>query len=198
MLRFLRSEQAPATDAELVAKYQSTGEQHYLGQLYDRYLELVFGVCLKYFKDHTLAEDAVMAIYEELTSKVREHEIRQFRSWLHVLVKNHCLMQLRKDKKNITVSFDPNFMQSAEDLHPLNDPAIQNGQEAALKDCLSKLKIEQRFCINLFYFEGKSYKEIAEMRLDEVGTVRSYIQNGRRNLRKCIEKKNSAVKGKSK
>ncbi len=198
MLRFFRSEQAPATDAELIAQYQSTGEQRFLGQLYDRYLELVFGVCLKYLGDPNLAEDAVMAIYEELINKVKAHEIRQFQSWLHVLAKNHCLMQLRSDKKKITVSFDPNFMQSAEELHPLNDPAIQNGHEAALKACLEKLKIEQKFCINLFYFEGKSYKEIAEMRMDEVGTVRSYIQNGRRNLRKCIEKKNKALKGKEK
>ncbi|GJM34415.1 MAG: DNA-directed RNA polymerase sigma-70 factor [Saprospiraceae bacterium] len=195
MLRFFRTEQTVAADAELVAKYKSTNEQKYLGQLYDRYLELVYGVCLKYLKDQTLAEDAIIAIYEELITKVREHDIRQFRSWLHVLVKNHCLMQLRRDKKNITVSFDPNFMQSIEELHPLLEEGQQNGQEAALKVCLDKLKIEQKSCIKLFYYEGKSYKEIAEMRVDEVGTIRSYIQNGRRNLRKCLEKKNKAHKG---
>ena len=104
MLRLLRRNTTEKSDDELVQLYQKSGDLEVLGVLYERYVELVYGVCLKFFKEKTRAEDAVMVIFEVLVEKVRTQEIRQFRPWLHVVAKNHCLMQLRK--KDRTVSFD--------------------------------------------------------------------------------------------
>jgi RNA polymerase sigma factor (sigma-70 family) len=155
-------------------------------------VELVYGVCLKFFKEKTKAEDAVMAIFETLVEKVRTQEIRQFRPWLHVVAKNHCLMQLRK--KNHTVSFDEmtlatqaEVVHSAGVLHPV-DVLEAEPQQTALKNCIEKLPAQQRHCVEQFYYEDKSYKEIADMTGDALGLVRSNIQNGRRNLRICLEK----------
>ena len=92
MLRFLRSKGADLSDEELLSKYRQQSDMQALGQLYDRYLELTYGVCLKYLKSASRAEDAVMHIFEELSEKVLKHDIKQFRSWLYVLAKNHCLM----------------------------------------------------------------------------------------------------------
>lgn len=186
MFKIFKKRPQQQTDAELVARYQDSGDMDVLGVLYERYVELVYGVCLKYFKDSGLAEDAVMNIFEELTKKVKKHDIQNFRPWLHVLAKNHCLMQLRK--KKITVSFDPQFMQSDEVVHPTFGEATENGELKALKGCIEQLPDNQQQCVTWFYLEEKSYKEIAQMTDLELGKVRSYIQNGRRNLRNCMEK----------
>lgn len=188
MFRFLRSKPSGDSDGELIERFKETGDSDSLARLYERYLALVFGLCLKYLEDATLAEDAVMSIFEELLVKVPHHEIRNFRSWLYTFAKNHCLMQLRREGKNPTVLFDPGFMHSQENLHPMDEPA-ENGREQVLRECMRTLSPQQRSCIKLFYYEGKSYKEIAEMKCEEVGHIRSYIQNGRRNLRNCIETK---------
>ncbi len=192
MLKFLRRNIADKSDEELVQLYQKGGDLEVLGTLYERYVELVYGVCLKFFKEKTKAEDAVMAIFETLVEKVRTQEIRQFRPWLHVVAKNHCLMQLRK--KNHTVSFDEmtlatqaEVVHSAGVLHPV-DVLEAEPQQTALKNCIEKLPAQQRHCVEQFYYEDKSYKEIADITGDALGLVRSNIQNGRRNLRICLEK----------
>lgn len=148
-------------------------------------MELVYGVCLKYFKNREKAEDGVMSIFEELTKKLKKHQIENFRGWLSVVARNYCLMQLRK--KEITVSFDPAFMHSDEAVHPTFGEET-NGEEQALKNCIEKLPEKQKQCIHWFYFDNKSYKEIAEMTGEELGRVRSNIQNGRRNLKICMER----------
>ncbi len=192
MLKFFRKNITEKSDDQLVQLYQQGGDLEVLGVLYERYVELVYGVCLKYFKEKTKAEDGVIAIFEILVEKVRTQEIRQFRPWLHVVAKNHCLMQLRK--KDRTVSFDDMLpttqaavVQSAGVLHPV-DAFEEDGEQLALKKCIEGLPPQQKHCVEQFYFEEKSYKEIADLTGDDLGLVRSYIQNGRRNLRICMEK----------
>lgn len=189
MLRFLRSKTVGLSDEELLSQYREQSDMSALGQLYDRYLELIYGVCLKYLKDEAKAEDAVMNIFEELTQKVQKHEIKQFRSWVYVLAKNFCLMQLRKGKKHINVSFEQDFMHSDSLLHPIHEAHQEDEREHHLEQCLAQLTTEQKQCIDLFYYQDKSYKEIAVLKKEEVGKIRSYIQNGRRNLKLCIEKR---------
>lgn len=176
------------TDAELVKRYQQNGDLDLLGQLYQRYMPLVYGVCLKYLQDESKAEDAVMNIFEELVGKVREHDIAQFRGWLYVLAKNHCRMYLRKHSKVKLESLNGVFMQIEEVEHPMDEDVIPELE--ALRPCLEKLPGKQRQCIDLFYYQNKSYREIAEITGEALGRVRSNIQNGRRNLRICLEKKN--------
>ncbi|GAB4248887.1 MAG: sigma-70 family RNA polymerase sigma factor [Saprospiraceae bacterium] len=194
MLRFFRKHEKAYTDEELVRLYREEGDVDHLGMLYERYIELVYGVCLKYFKSSVKAEDAVMAIFEELVRKLRQHEVRNFKPWLHTLARNHCLMQLRK-KEPIRIAFEdmaPSMLamlvQSAGPAHPHSN-ASENGQADPLKHCLQQLPPKQLECIRQFYFGEASYKEIAEELSLPLGMVRSHIQNGRRNLRLCLEKK---------
>ena len=182
MLKRFRRNTTNQTDEELIELYQSTGDLSHIGLVFERYTELVYGVCLKYFKNNTLAEDAVMDIFETLVKKAKTHDIRQFRPWLYVLAKNHCLMQLRK--KNLTDSYDEmspseqaSVVYSAGMVHPV-DEFEPDGQEQALNDCLKKLPAPQLKCVKEFYYEGKSYKQISEESGEELGRVRSNIQNG--------------------
>lgn len=187
MFRIFRKAVSDQSDEELLSLYRSGGDMEVLGRLYERYVELVYGVCLKYFKNETEAEDAVMAIFEEIIEKCKTQEVRQFRPWLYVTARNHCLMALRKAGRNFTVSSDPALMQSGEFWHPDTGEADEQTLPA-LGKCMEQLPPQQKLCIDLFYLQGKSYKDIAAAQGEEVGKVRSNIQNGRRNLKMCLEK----------
>jgi RNA polymerase sigma-70 factor (ECF subfamily) len=177
----------PLTDKELVALYKESGDMAVLGELYQRYMELVYGVCLKYYKEPERSKDSVMLIFEELVSKLKKHEVDNFKGWLHQLAKNHCLMQLRTPKNMKTVEFKVEIVQSEEEVH-LNGVLEKEENFKKLEYCLGTLSDEQRDTVKLFYLEGKCYNEIVETTGLEWNQVRSLIQNGRRNLKNCMEK----------
>lgn len=180
------------SDKELILLYKQNGELSVLGELYQRYMELVYGVCLKYFKEPERAKDSVIMIFEELVVKLKKHEVENFKSWLYQLAKNHCLMQLRTPKNLKTVEISPDLMQSEENVH-LNGVLEKEESLKKLEHCLGTLAEEQRQTIQLFYLEGKCYNEIVAITGMEWNQVRSFIQNGRRNLKICMEKHETGV-----
>ena len=181
------------SDTELVAAYRQSGDLQVLGELYQRYMELVYGVCLKYLKETEQAQDAVMQIFEELVVKLKKHEVENFRGWLHQVAKNHCLMQLRTPKNLKTVELPSLLMQNEEDVH-LNGVMEKEENFQKLEKCIASLSDEQKMMIKLFYLEGKCYNEIVEATGHEWNHVRSLIQNGRRNLKLCMEKQESEAR----
>jgi len=185
-----KNEAAKYSDQELLQKYVEKGQQYFLATLFQRYTELIYGVCLKYLQDPPSAEDAVLGIYEQLHKKLPQQKIDNFRPWLYVFTKNYCLMQIRKEKKGQFISTaDPQLMQSDLLWHPVSEESKDSEQKFQnLDHCIEQLSIEQRHCIHLFYLKEKSYKEVAELTQRPLGKVRSFIQNGRRNLKNCIEK----------
>lgn len=178
------------TDTELVCMYRESGDLQVLGLLYQRYMELVYGVCLKYYKEPEKAKDGVMQIFEELITRVKKHEIENFKGWLYQVAKNHCLMYLRSPRNVKTVDLPPSLMQTEDYVH-LNGVFEKEEHLTSLEDCLSRLEEDQRLVIRLFYLEGKSYHEIVQITGQEWNQVRSKIQNGRRNLKLCMDKKSS-------
>jgi len=178
---------ASLTDEALLNEFKKGNDQQTLAQLYLRYTDLVYGVCMKYLKDAEAAKDAVMNIYQELLTKLQTHAVENFKSWLYVVAKNHCLMQLRKDKKMITVEFTPAVMQS-EDFSHLDNVLDKENELKKLEYCIEHLPDEQKQSIQLFYLDNKCYNEIVEQTGYEWNKVRSLIQNGRRNLKICMEK----------
>ncbi|MBS1597980.1 MAG: sigma-70 family RNA polymerase sigma factor [Bacteroidetes bacterium] len=188
-MSFLKTIQASsAGDKELLTLYKQSGDLEILGKLYQPHMELVYGVCLKYLKDNETAKDAVMAIFEELVLKLRKHDIDHFKAWLHTLAKNHCLMQLRASKHIKINEFDPDHMQITETVH-LNGIMEKEEHLEQLNDCLKTLSPEQKNVVELFYLQNKCYKEIESITGVEWNKVRSHIQNGRRNLKICMEQK---------
>ena len=180
-------ENAAQDDLSLVAAYQESGDLEVLGTLYNRYMHLVFGVCFNYFKDEEQSKDAVMQIFEELIKKLRVHQVQNFKSWLHVLTRNHCLMALRKSSKNPTVSIEDNFVENDEFVH-LDIDNTKETQLTIMEKCMETLSEEQRKSVDLFYLQEKCYKEVADITGYDMLKVKSYIQNGKRNLKICIEK----------
>jgi RNA polymerase sigma-70 factor (ECF subfamily) len=174
------------TDAKLLNIYQQDQQQDVLAQLFLRYTDLMYGTCMKYLQDEEAAKDAVMNIYHELQQKLHNQTIDNFKSWLYVVTKNHCLMQLRKNKKLPTKILDPESMQS-EDFSHLESVFEKERQLDKLSLCMQKLNDEQRQTVHLFYLENKCYNEISASTGYDWNKVRSLVQNGRRNLKNCME-----------
>lgn len=174
-------------DKELVNLFRTSGNMDVLAVLFQRYMDLLYGVCLKYLKQPETAKDGVMQIFEELVTKLPKHEVDNFKSWLYTLAKNHCLMQLRTPKNLKTTEFKPESMQLEEEVH-LNGIQLKEENLQKMERCLQTLSIEQKKAVELFYLQNKCYKEIAEATGIEWNKIRSFIQNGRRNLKICMEK----------
>lgn len=176
------------TDEELLQVYKDTHDSAYLGELYNRYMPLVYGCCLKYLKNSENAQDAVMHLFEDLLKKTLAHPILNFKPWLYTLTKNYCLMQLRSSSKTKTVNFDDTFMEFKDDFHL--DSILEDEQKlSSLEDCIQHLPADQRKGIVYFFMKERSYKEICETTRWDMNQVKSYIQNGKRNLKLCLERK---------
>jgi len=103
---FGRGKISDLADDELLARYRKTGDAEYFGTLFNRYIPMIFGIGLKYLCEAARAEDAVMDVFEALLSKIGQYEIRDFRTWIYSVMKNHCLQALRKENREITVDFN--------------------------------------------------------------------------------------------
>ncbi len=197
-LRLRTERNESRTDKELLDEYIASGVPDILGILYGRYIYLVYGVCLKYFKNREHSQDAVMDIFEKVLAVLRTHKVINFKSWLYVLTKNYCLMELRSSDKirRETVNIDNHeylFMENVAELHPIDRK--DDNIDKILELCIEKLKEEQKECIRLFYYDNKCYREIArKMDIDEK-KVKSLLQNAKRNLRICIDGKYEGQEG---
>ncbi len=179
------------SDLELIAEYKNTENKLFIGILYKRYSHLVLGLSLKYLKNEDEAKDAVMQIFEKLFKDLLKHQVEFFKSWLYTYSKNFCLMIIRtrqsKLKKEIELENNADlFMETESGLH-LNKADEKEKQFEALENAINELKDEQKKCIDLFYLKEKSYVEIAEITGFTINEVKSYIQNGKRNLKIKLE-----------
>jgi RNA polymerase sigma factor (sigma-70 family) len=181
----------PTTDAEYLAAYRATEDLEILGELYERYMEMVFAICYKYLRDEDESKDAVMSIFEELVEKLRTHDVDNFRNWLHSVARNHCLMEMRSAKLHFQENFEENSMENEPFEHQYDDESFEIDQNLSkMENCIETLSAEQKTSIQLFYLQEKCYQEVAELTGFELNKVKSYIQNGKRNLKICIEKSN--------
>jgi len=176
-------------DNILLDKYQETLDMKILGELFCRHSEMVYYVCLRYFKDEEKSKDSVMLIFEQLITKLTKQEIKDFPKWLYVVTKNFCLMDIRSAKKNIVVPLD-DFVEFTTTLHQVDDYADKEAQLTKLEFCIDKLPEKQKNSVDLFFIQEKCYKEIVQITGYNMNEVKSFIQNGKRNLKNCMEKNN--------
>jgi len=180
------------SDIELISEYKNSRDKFYVGELYERYTRMVFFICMKYHRDEEKSKDALMQIFEKLFMDLLEHEIKNFKSWLHTVTKNHCLIQLRSEKSEFNrkgkyQKDQKTFVESEDDLY-LDNVEQNNSYEDKIDEALNSLNKEQKICVELFYLQEKCYTEIAEITAYDMKKVKSYIQNGKRNLKNYLLK----------
>ena len=181
----MRQDLKSKDDKFLISEYRSTDDKSFVGVLFERYTHLVFGVCMKYLKDEDEAKDAVMMIFEKLLTDLKKHEIEFFRAWLHTVSKNHCLMKLRTAKR--FVQFNDRTVESSAEWHREEKIQLESRLDL-LEKAIPELDQHQQICIRMFYLEEKSYQDITDLTGYDFKQVKSYIQNGKRNLKIYMEK----------
>lgn len=176
-------------DKELLEKFYSDHNNEWLGILLPRYTLLLFGVCMKYLKNEEDAKDCVQQIFLKVINELHKYKVDYFKSWIYMIAKNHCLMKLREKGKHPA---EINDTAAAVDDEILNKSALAEKENtlSEMEAALKQLSPEQQQCIILFYLEKKSYNEIADKTGFTLMQVKSHIQNGKRNLKLLLEKKN--------
>lgn len=174
------------TDQELLSRYYDVHDNRLLGILLQRYTMLLLGVCMKYLKNEEAAKDAVQQVFLKVIHELQRYRVQYFKSWLYMIARNHCLMQLRKRGEKYMDNINENII--AEETLLSNQ--LEKEQLLTLVEIsLTELSSEQQTCINLFYIDKKSYQQISEKTGYSLMQVKSYIQNGKRNLKLLVEKK---------
>ena len=180
------------SDEELVMNYFNTGNKQLVGDLFEKHVKTVFGVCLFYFRDKDQAKDAVMQIFEKLMFDLQKTQVKNFKAWLSFVVRNYCISEIRKGKGKhfvpetyLDFELAPTSLEEEEKLEQVNDERMLD----YMKEVLPELKESQRRCLELFYLKNFSYQQISEQLQFSINEVKSYIQNGKRNLKLLIEEK---------
>lgn len=184
------------SDNELIAKYRETDDKFYVGELYKRYSHLVLGACLGYFKDKDESKDAVTRIFEKLFDELKKREIENFRVWISFVTRNFCISELRKKQVQLGRDAEYKYAEAAEEA--ANDPRMEpqpdkEVQLQKLEEAITSLNAPQQTCIRLFYLEGKSYQDIAALTGYAINEVKSYLQNGKRNLKIILTDLNKQI-----
>ncbi len=186
-MSYSTSNHSHLTDNELVSLYKSTSDKIYVGELYKRYTHLVLGMCIQYFKDRDVAKDIVLQIFEKLFDELKKREVENFKAWLTFVVRNYCISELRKMQTQVNRDIEYQYQLKNQSVELDKEEAVEEEQKLeALEKALESLNPFQKKCIELFYLKNMSYTQIVEMTGYSVNEVKSYIQNGKRNLKMII------------
>jgi RNA polymerase sigma-70 factor (ECF subfamily) len=181
-------------DAKLLSIFRESGDKAVLAEFYQRYAHLMLGIGLKYLRDRDKAGDLVMQVFEKLVNDLNKYTIDNFKSWLFQVMKNECLQLLRSARHRKTTSMETiegneRLLVENEQADHLINEQEQEGKTGVLMEAIATLKEEQKVCIELFYLQEESYQDISIKTGYDLKKVKSYIQNGKRNLRIELEKK---------
>jgi len=179
------------SDEELVELFRRTGNKEIIGLLFKRYTHLVLGVCYKYFDEREDARDVAMNVFESLFTSLHKYEILNFKAWLFTVTKSQCVQLLRNRKKEGTsIRWEENLLAEVMENSGFTHHNIADEEEERIRklnQAIRKLSPGQQHCILLFYFDSKSYQQIAETTGLGLNEVKSHIQNGKRNLKNLLE-----------
>ena len=180
------------SDLELLEQFYASHDNHWLGILLPRYTLLLLGVCMKYLKNEEEAKDSVQQIFLKAITELHKYKVGYFKSWLYMVAKNYCLMKLRDRQGRISVEIKDQMAVTPEEDNNRHLHLEKDRQLELMSNSMQELANEQKLCVTLFYLEKKTYQEIAGQTGFTLMQVKSYIQNGKRNLRILLEKKLNA------
>ena len=175
-------------DQEMLQRYYREGNSDLLGILLQRYTLLLFGVSMKYLKNEEEARDAVQHVFLKVLTELPKYRVDYFKSWLYMIAKNHCLMKLR-NKGFTKVEIKESLLTVREDEDVLSTHTEKERILTSMSEAVEELSSEQKTCIILFYLQKKSYQNIVSLTGFNLLQVKSYIQNGKRNLKIILQRR---------
>ena len=177
------------SDQQLLENFYEDKDKQWLGILLQRYTLLLLGVCMKYLKNEEEAKDSVQQVFLKAITELQKYRVDYFKSWIYMVAKNHCLMKLRDKQGRLTVEINEKLVPAHEEEFDKQKFLEDEKTMELLTASLKELNPEQQQCVTLFYLQKKSYQEISRTTGFSMMQVKSYIQNGKRNLKLLIEKK---------
>ena len=176
------------SDAALLEKFYADKDNQWLGILLQRYTLLLLGVCMKYLKNEDDAKDSVQQVFLKAIAELHKYRVDYFKSWIYMVAKNHCLMKLRDKHSKSPAMLNEETLSMQEEQIPAQAHLDKDKMLDAMSVAIGRLNNEQQQCVTLFYLEKKSYTQIAEATGYSMMQVKSYIQNGKRNLKIEVER----------
>jgi len=178
------------SDQDLLELYRIRQNKECLGILLQRYTVLLLGVCLKYLKNEEAAKDAVQQIFAKVIVEAEKYHITHFKSWLYTVTRNQCFSQLR----NKVYDLPEEALEKTGKHFSTQDDGMEHVVEkerllSQIEDALNEIQPNQRECVSLFYLEQKSYQQIHQITGYTLLQIKSYIQNGKRNIRLLLDKR---------
>ncbi|MFN6038861.1 MAG: RNA polymerase sigma factor [Bacteroidota bacterium] len=192
MFLFRKKKYSELADEALLLEYRKTKNMRVIEELFNRYARKMLGVCIFYLEDKEAAKDAVMQIFNKLINELIVREPNNFKGWLSFVVRNHCISEIRKTKslkKRHEDFYEFEYTAPDELIEGKISSVTDDVMLAHVKDGLNTLKDGQRICVELFFLNEKSYLEISKLTGFQIKKVKSYIQNGKRNLKLFLSEK---------
>lgn len=183
------------SDEELLIEYRRTGDQSVFSELVRRYERELYVFLCRRFKDETLAEDAVqMTFLRTHLNCERFQEGRRVRPWLYTIATNAGIDILRRRRHRASLSLHApmghpdgdatTMLDTLPDDEPLPSECLMNHERnAGCREAVMQLPEKLQLVIELFYFRGLKYREVAEILSVPVGTVKSRIHDAVARLR---------------
>ena len=182
-----KNKHSQKSDEDLLSAYKATGDVEVMGVLYDRYAQLLFGFCMKYLKDEEGSKDVVSQLFAKLFDDLKRFEVQHFKAWVTRVAYNACMSRLESERRNVYVREEfPEVEESAGASEGVPD-------ETEVLEAMKSLKEEQRVCLELFYLNELSYAQVSERTGYQLNQVKSFIQNGKRNLELYFRKKHESI-----
>jgi RNA polymerase sigma factor (sigma-70 family) len=176
------------SDNTLLEKFYADRDNHWLGILLQRYTMLLLGVCMKYLKNEDDAKDSVQQVFLKAIAELHKYKVEYFKSWIYMVAKNHCLMRLRDKQGKTAAILNEESLVLEDEQVPAQAHLDKDRLLDAMASAIEELNTEQKQCVTLFYLDKQSYTQIANTTGYSMMQVKSYIQNGKRNLKIGVER----------
>lgn len=178
-------------EPQLVARSRD-GDLAAFNQLVERYQRPIYNLCLRMLASPESAEDATQEAFIHAFRSIRTFKGGSLRPWLFRIAANACYDEMRRRRARPAVSLDEPGGEEGRTLEvadsaPVPDEEVERNELAeALRDALSRLPPDQRLAIVLADVHGLDYSEVAAVMSCSLGTVKSRISRGRRQLRAVL------------
>jgi RNA polymerase sigma-70 factor (ECF subfamily) len=175
------------SDSELLSRYQKEGDSNAMGILYKRYTIPLFGFCYKFLRREEEAKDAVTEIFMIVLEKAQQHDILSFRHWLYSVSRNYMHTFIRRRRhlsEELVFEEDPEFFIEKYESFSM---CVAEPEITHLEKAMSLLEEDQKTCIEMFYMQEKSYRQVSSETGYDLNKVKSCIQNGKRRLKIYFE-----------
>lgn len=154
-------------------------------ELYALLSPVLYGICLKYMKNKTEADDVFQDAFIILFQKIDQFKFEgSFEGWAKRIFVNEALEVLRKKQRRLHVAIEnSNLTNAAEDK--IEEPCLMVSHDKLLKH-IQQLPDNYRMIFNLYVFEGYSHKAIASKLKMAAGTSKSLLSRAKSMLRTKI------------